>query len=496
LFACLLLHLSTIALGQSGWTTQSPIGHNQGTLPCQDIWDLPIQITNNLNNTFGAKLAVTDNGVHLVYVAGSMFYKRSTDLGETWSDEFIVVPVDSLNGQIFIRPFVADGENLFFVWQNLLSSAIKLRRSTDSGSSWEKPKVVVAQHPLRNYGSPVISARGESVYVALNGVHLGNWQVFFTRSTDGGDTWSPVELITTGYGHMVYDIYSTGGEVLLVMDWSSTNFGYEIAHMVSTDGGLSWSSEYQLSTVDSLQSWEGHLAGDNEGNVFVCWLDAKYGSTGYGGKILSRKSTDNGSSWQDEVSVNVVPSAVYASVSGGQSGLHVVWGDERAGTFNGRIYYSSSSNGDSAWCEEVLLSDSDDFSITPALAATSSFVHSVWSNNSLSPTQMMHTRAPVPPTSVSQDGVGGHENHQARLACYPNPFNESVVISFTLQTSSHVRLAVHNLLGEELIVLKNGIEAAGPKSFTFSGKRLASGVYYVIVETGVSKEAIPIVLLR
>ncbi|HEY6627302.1 MAG TPA: FG-GAP-like repeat-containing protein, partial [Ignavibacteriaceae bacterium] len=60
---------------------------------------------------------------------------------------------------------------------------------------------------------------------------------------------------------------------------------------------------------------------------------------------------------------------------------------------------------------------------------------------------------------------------------YPNPFNPSTVIKYSLKNDGLVKLAVYNLLGEEVALLVNTEQKAGIHEINFDAGKLASGVY-------------------
>lgn len=64
-------------------------------------------------------------------------------------------------------------------------------------------------------------------------------------------------------------------------------------------------------------------------------------------------------------------------------------------------------------------------------------------------------------------------------APWPNPFNPRTTIPLTVNKHSLVKLAIHNLLGQEVAVLQNGVLPAGRYSFPWEAGPLASGVYIV-----------------
>ncbi len=79
---------------------------------------------------------------------------------------------------------------------------------------------------------------------------------------------------------------------------------------------------------------------------------------------------------------------------------------------------------------------------------------------------------------------------------YPNPFNPSTTISFTLPQASDVKLAVYNVLGQEVAVLLNGAVNAGTHNVRFDASNLASGMYVYLIEAGDFRVAKKMTLLK
>lgn len=81
-------------------------------------------------------------------------------------------------------------------------------------------------------------------------------------------------------------------------------------------------------------------------------------------------------------------------------------------------------------------------------------------------------------------------------ANYPNPFNPSTTISFSLPSSQIVKIKVYNLLGEEVADISNQIFSAGLNEVNFNANGLASGVYIVSLEANTMRLSQKIALLK
>jgi hypothetical protein len=79
---------------------------------------------------------------------------------------------------------------------------------------------------------------------------------------------------------------------------------------------------------------------------------------------------------------------------------------------------------------------------------------------------------------------------------YPNPFNASTTIEFTLLVETEVELAIYNILGQKITSLLVGRKPAGDYSITWDAGDSPSGVYFARLETEGYFRNIKIVLLK
>jgi hypothetical protein len=79
---------------------------------------------------------------------------------------------------------------------------------------------------------------------------------------------------------------------------------------------------------------------------------------------------------------------------------------------------------------------------------------------------------------------------------YPNPFNPSTTLSYTLARPMQVELSVYNLLGQQVRTLVFGLQDAGEHSVPFIAGELASGVYVVELQAGGHSQTQKVLLLK
>jgi len=70
-------------------------------------------------------------------------------------------------------------------------------------------------------------------------------------------------------------------------------------------------------------------------------------------------------------------------------------------------------------------------------------------------------------------------NQFGLISVFPNPFNPTTSISFTLPVDEKVKLSVFDVRGNELDVIVDGSLIFGEYTFNWDASEFASGIYYI-----------------
>ncbi len=79
---------------------------------------------------------------------------------------------------------------------------------------------------------------------------------------------------------------------------------------------------------------------------------------------------------------------------------------------------------------------------------------------------------------------------------FPNPFNPSTNIQYELPATSHVTIDVYDVLGNKVRELVNEEKPAGSYTINFNANKLASGIYFVKMQSGSFYSTRKIMLLK
>jgi hypothetical protein len=82
------------------------------------------------------------------------------------------------------------------------------------------------------------------------------------------------------------------------------------------------------------------------------------------------------------------------------------------------------------------------------------------------------------------------------ISCYPNPFNSSTMIWYSLFEASDVAISIFNILGQRIVTLNEGIQQGGDHNVVWDASAFPSGVYFARLEAGDTPKSVKIVLSK
>lgn len=252
------------------------------------------------NPAFGVPdIAVAGSNIYIVWahqLGGlSVFFRRSTDAGLTWSDIFQVTPAF---GDNLVPRVVSSGDNVVVAWRRSPGSGphdILVRQSADAGVDWSTAQNLSSGG--LGAGNHDLVAEGSNVFVFWED---GNRSVLYRRSTDGGATFESALDLTgelTTDGLLIFPRAAIG-DLKVYLTWNSGSSGnQQIFFRRSLNGGVSWDGIQSLSPQGVSASAPVAASANN---VFVTWR----GRLDTPGEfdIFFRNSTDNGTTWSPPLS--------------------------------------------------------------------------------------------------------------------------------------------------------------------------------------------------
>ncbi|MGI8834834.1 MAG: sialidase family protein, partial [Nitrososphaeraceae archaeon] len=293
------------------------------------------------------------------------------------------------NDKIFpINHRVAVSEsNVFVVWADIAAPALNnsnydnqdifFTKSTDTGSSFGK--IINLSNNSGNSNIPQISAVGANVYVVWLDDFSGNQDIFFKKSTDGGNSFGKIIDLsrnnnenTDNNTHSSFNpqLAVSGNSVYVVwQEDDATTGNQDIFFKKSTDGGNSFGPVNNLSRTDgdslapqiALSSGieRGGEGGNNSTNIYLVWTDCvpKIVSDEPLCDILFTKSKDNGNSFDGIINLSNNTGASFdpqisMSTDEGEGGskssntLYVTWQDDSfTSSGNYDIFFTKSTDG-------------------------------------------------------------------------------------------------------------------------------------------------------
>ncbi len=239
------------------------------------------------------------------------------------------------------KSVAAEGNTVHVVWHDLRdgNAEIYYKKSTDEGTSWGAD-IRLTNNPSDSYDATV-AVSGSLVFVAWYDKRDGHYEVYYKSSTDLGASWGPDTRLTNGIVNSLLPSAVVSGQNIYIVWYKQTGIGdHQIFFRRTTNGGINWDAEVQLTTAPN-QKYDPTIAVSGS-TVHVAWDDHRNAWP----EIYYKHSTDGGLTWGTEVRLTPIDNlnSEIPSIGVSDSNVHIAWVDGR-GTTGVDIYYIHSTNG-------------------------------------------------------------------------------------------------------------------------------------------------------
>jgi hypothetical protein len=450
----------------------------------------------------------------------NLFY--SDDGGYTWTVTTLSSPTNGVWGDPVT---IVDTAGIYYFFHLSWPPAgnwidrIVCQKSTDDGATWNDGSYMgLNGTKAQDKEWAVVDRTNNNMYVTWT--QFDNYgssspsdvsSILFSKSSDEGETWSPALKINEVDGDCIDSDNTTEGAVPAVgpngeiyVAWAGPE---GLVFDRSLDQGDTWLDE-DIFISDFPGGWDYNIPGINrcnglpitvcdlsggsyQGTIYVNWSDQGNGTNDT--DVWIAKSADGGNTWSAPIRVNDDGPGkhqffTWMSIDQVTGYLWFVWYDRRDyDDKNTDVYMAVSTDGGETFInfkvseEPFVPSTNVFFGDYNCVSAHNNVIRPIW-------TRLHSSQLSIYTAIVDPDAVISVDVEESDIIPYaemgpnfPNPFNESTVISFKLKQSGTVSLKVFDLFGKEVAVLIDNEHRNFGKYieyFDASGYNLSPGVYY------------------
>jgi len=272
------------------------------------------------------------------------------------------------------RAIFASKDTIHIVWEENRDGNYEIyyKRSFDGGNSWSQD-IRLTNDPNLSM-QPSISGFGSNIHLVWLDTRDGNWEIYYKNSSDGGNSWLIDKRLTNNPSYSYSPCISVSSSNIHVIWVDERDGNEEIYYKKSNDGGNTWSNDFRL-TNNPNTSTNPSIWSDGS-NIHVVWQDNRDGNW----EIYYKRSNDGGNTWSNDFRLTSNPSSsLYPSIYGFSSNIHIVWVDDRDGNYE--IYYKRSNDGGNTWSNDLRLTNNPQESFYPSIFVSRSNVHVTWTDS-------------------------------------------------------------------------------------------------------------------
>ncbi len=266
-------------------------------------------------------IEVDDNGI--VYAVwtdytfgywGDITFSKSYSGGQYFNTTTIISDDTTNLGRGKVDMVVKNGV-IYVVWEDAtgdpFNSEIIFSKSTDGGQSFSTPANITNGNNYLELKPALAIDRNNKLHVVWEDNSLGGaWNIFYANSTDGGSTWSsstrvnPPMLANEYFDPDIAINYSSSTPEIYVVyvNVSLTDPG-DISFTLSTDGGNTFLSDHNVTDDGGVAAqFNPAIDVDSKGNAYIVWEDDRSAGDW---DIYFSKTTTYGINFSLNIQVNI-----------------------------------------------------------------------------------------------------------------------------------------------------------------------------------------------
>ncbi len=450
----------------------------------------------NINQVYGYYLTYSDDG------------------GISWLNPPVrFTPINLVTGGNGLKLAITSGDTIIAIWNSASPSALFCSK-LDKNLNIIIDSIRIANKINYNISATNLTIdRYDRIHIMWNEGSTNSSQiteVYYTRSTDRGLNWQPVQLLSSNDGHhsaFPHSQFDTAGDTLAIV-WRDSVGGthkWDVLGSFSTDGGKTWSSS-PVSILDGPDSeWDPDLIIDSQNRIHLFYTVYPNNNPFWGARNYYRYSDDVGNTWHlpnnpsdgiisDDYRSQLLEGTRYDAIN---NVLFTTWKDERDfntsnGNVRGDIMLCYSTDRGLNWSNAEFVTDAYDSTAgfkaghllpTGEYCINYELIFPEDINDPSTYLGVFFKKRNSIVTSINYNNSLIAERYFLEQN-YPNPFNPSTTISFSIPQSEFVTLKIYDVLGNEVATLVSQTLNKGHYSYKFDASKLSSGVYFYELKSG------------
>lgn len=336
---------------------------------------VPINLSeSNVGQSDYAAFAVKDKDVYVVWqtsISGtaSVFLTKSTDGGTSFARPVMISDKSKLAA--FPQIAISDA-HVYSAWlekSDNNSTNIVFEKSDDNANSFGTPLSITQN--LGNSGIPKLLATGNQVYLAWEDNSKGNFEIFLSKSDDSGVSFHPPVVVSGTSGQSGTPQIAVSGNNVYATWMDNTSKNYDILFSKSTDGGNTFSTPVNVSKLHADSGYQQFTVSGN--NIYVVWTqtisDLNY-------DVFFAKSSDNGDTFDTPVNLSNNNGGSGWPKIAYDGNIYVSWVDSTPGRFD--VFVTKSSDGGKTFDHYTDVSHTKNESYDNKMSVLNNAVYLMW----------------------------------------------------------------------------------------------------------------------